>query len=228
MRTIAVTSDALARLGPEQAVLWFGDASVVRLQPDVGTLRVSSTPSDADVFVDGQLLGRTPFERGVCSGQHRVRVRHRIGAFQAVATVVRGRTESVDAALKPSVAMVGAVDTAQGSLRALPELAAQIDRMLPSVVTTYRAAARVELPPEIPRWTDQSAVDLVAAADVRDSAAVVAAAAARQRELRCAAAFWRGAAGGDGRERGAGRSAAVLERSRRRPIGSGGWRARTT
>jgi hypothetical protein len=172
VRTIAVTSDALARLEPDQAVLWFGDASVVRLQPDVGTLRVVSTPPDADVFVDGQLLGRTPFERGVCAGQHRVRVRHRIGAFNVVANVVRGRTESIDAALKPSVAMVGAADTVQGSLRALPELAAQVDRMLTSTVTTYRAAARVELPPEVPRWTDQSAVELVAAADHDDAAAV--------------------------------------------------------
>ena len=172
VRTIAVTSDALAKLGPDEAVLWFGDASVVRLQPDAGTLRVVSMPSDADVFVDGQLLGRTPFERSVCSGQHRVRVRHRIGSFSAVANVARGRTESVEATLKPSVAVVGAVETVQGSLRALPDLAGQIDRTLAAVVTTYRAATRVELPPEMPRWTDQSAVELVAAADHDDSATV--------------------------------------------------------
>jgi hypothetical protein len=172
VRTIAVTSDALAKLGPEEAVLWFGDASVVRLQPDAGTLRVASVPSDADVFVDGQLLGRTPFERSVCSGQHRVRVRHRIGSFNAVANVARGRTESVDAMLKPSVAMVGAVETAQGSLRAFPDLAARVDQTLAAVVTTYRAATRVELAPEIPRWTDQSAVELVAAADHEDGTAV--------------------------------------------------------
>jgi hypothetical protein len=173
VRTIAVTSEALAKLGPDEAVLWFGDASVVRLQPDTGTLRVVSAPSDADVFVDGQLLGRTPFERGVCSGQHRVRVRHRIGSFNAVANVSRGRTEALDAVLKPSVAVVGAVETVEGRLRALPDLAAQIDRTLASAVTTYRAAGRIDLPPEVPRWTDQSAVELVGAADHEDSAAVM-------------------------------------------------------
>ena len=75
-------------------LMWLGADSIVKPQPDVGTLRVLSTPRDADVFVDGQLLGRTPFERSVCSGQHRVRLRHRIGSYNATAAVIRGRTRS--------------------------------------------------------------------------------------------------------------------------------------
>lgn len=170
-RTIAVTSELLGRVGTEP-LLWLGDSSIVRPQPDVGTLRVLSMPADADVFVDGQLVGRTPFERSVCTGQHRVRVRHRIGSFNAAATVTRGRTEVVDTVLKPGIAFIGAVDAAQSTVRYSADLAAQIERTLTATVTSFRATTRLELPPEMQRWTDASAVELLAALDKNDGPAV--------------------------------------------------------
>lgn len=171
IRTIAVTTELLARVGSDP-LLWLGDTSVVRPQPDVGTLRVLSTPREADVFVDGQLVGRTPFERSVCSGQHRVRVRHRIGSFNATAAVARGRTEVIDTLLKPGIAVIGAVDAAQTPPRFSRELAAQIEQTLTASVSTFRAATRLDLPPEMQAWTDASAVELVAALDRNDRQAV--------------------------------------------------------
>ncbi|HEV3140638.1 MAG TPA: PEGA domain-containing protein, partial [Vicinamibacterales bacterium] len=170
-RMVTVTSDMLAKAGTDP-LLWLGDMSLVRPQPDVGTLRVLSTPRDADVFVDGQLVGRTPFERSVCSGQHRVRLRHRIGSYNATAAVIRGRTEVVDTVLKPGIAVIGAVDATQTPAKFSPDLAAQIERTLTASVSTFRAAARLDLPPELPRWTDASTVELVTAIDRNDPQAI--------------------------------------------------------
>jgi hypothetical protein len=170
-RTVTITSDMLAKIGTDP-LMWLGADSIVRPQPDVGTLRVLSTPRDADVFVDGQLLGRTPFERNVCSGQHRVRLRHRIGSYNATAAVIRGRTEVVDTVLKPGIAVLGAVDATQSPAKPSPDLAAQIERTLTASVSTFRAAARLELPAEQQRWTDASAVDLVTAIDRNDAPSI--------------------------------------------------------
>ena len=171
-RTIAVTSASLLQLGMTEAILWFGDASIVRLKPDVGTLRVTSTPSDADIFLDNQLLGRTPFERGVCAGQHRVRVRHALGSQTSDVTVASGRTALVDATIKPGLAFLGALETVQGQLQPAADLSATVERVLASGITSYALARKIELPPEAPPWTNASAAELVAAADRDDAAAV--------------------------------------------------------
>jgi len=170
-RTVTVTPDILAQAGTDP-IIWLGDTSFVRPQPDVGTLRVLSTPRDADVFVDGQLVGRTPFERNVCSGQHRVRLRHRIGSYNATASVIRGRTEIVETLLKPGIAVIGAVDATKTPAAYSADLAAQLERTLTASVTTFRAAAKLDLPPELQRWTDASAVDLVSAIDRKDAPSI--------------------------------------------------------
>lgn len=168
-RTVAVTADALSRLAPGTPLLWFGEAGAVRMRPDIGTLRVVSAPSDADVILDGQMTGRTPFERGVCSGEHRIRVRHRIGSYSVSTTITRGRTEVVDVVLKPGVAFLGAIETVQGMLRASSDLTSTIDRTLASSLKAFRLSPPVELTPEVQRWTDTSTAELIAAADRNDS-----------------------------------------------------------
>lgn len=172
-RTVTVTTDALAQLDPEQPIMALGDLSVLRLRPDVGTLRVSSTPADADVFLDGQLAGRTPFDREVCSGSRRVRVRHRIGSYNVAVTITRGRTEVIDVALKPDIAFLGALDSGSGAPVPSQESTGVIDRALASTVTTFHLATRVDLPPEVTRWTDASHAQLVGAAERRDSETIV-------------------------------------------------------
>ena len=171
-RTLAVTTEALAQLEPEQPILWFGDQNVARLRPDVGTLRVASTPADADVFLDGQLAGRTPFDREVCSGARRVRVRHRIGLYDVAVTITRGRTEVIDVALKPDLAFLGAIDNSTGAPQSSPQLTSLIDRALASTVTAFHLAARVDLPPEVTRWSDASHAELLTAVESNDAEGV--------------------------------------------------------
>jgi hypothetical protein len=168
-RQLALTSAFLDTLDLTETVAWLGDAAVLRLQPDVGTLRIASTPSDADVLLDGQLVGRTPFEREVCAGAHRVRIRHRIGSYNIAATVTRGRTEAIDVPLKPDVAFLGAVD---GDGRAIPEVTALIDRALAKGLTSYHLTSRQELPPAVTPWSDTLTAELVVAVAKGDRDAI--------------------------------------------------------
>jgi len=78
-RTVSITAEAMASLDTTAPLLWFGDTSAVRMRPRCGHSSGDLVATDADVFIDGSLAGRSPFERNVCVGERRVRVRHRIG-----------------------------------------------------------------------------------------------------------------------------------------------------
>ena len=167
-RTVSITAQALATLDPASPLVWFGDSSAIRMRPDIGTLRVSSTPADADVYLDGAMIGRTPFERSVCSGEHRLRIRHRIGSYAVSAVIIRGRTEMVDVTLKPGLAFLGAIETVQSTLRASGDSTSTVDRAFASAVQSFRLAPAIDLPPQVARWTETSTAQLVAASDKGD------------------------------------------------------------
>lgn len=169
-RLLSLTVDTLDTFAPDAPVVWLGGPTLVRLRPDVGSVRIASTPTDADVFIDGQFQGRTPFERDVCSGPHRIRVRHRIGSYNLLATITRGRTESIDVPLKPDVAFLGAVEST-GAPAA--ELAAQIDRALGARLTSYHLAGRIDASPDVARWGDAETYELIGAAATGDREAVI-------------------------------------------------------
>ena len=168
-RPISITAESLATVQPGTALLWLSDAQAVRMRPDTGTMRVTSAPSDADVYLDGQLSGRTPFERSVCAGEHRVRVRHAIGSYAVTAVITRGRTEVLDVTLKPGLGFLGAVEPGGSSLRVSADATSAIDRALASTIRSFRLASPVDIPAEVQRWTDTSTVDLVTAADKGDA-----------------------------------------------------------
>ena len=171
-RTIALTAETLAQIDTSMALLWYADQNALRMRPDVGTLRVTSVPADADVYVDGALVGRSPFERRVCTGEHKVRIRHRIGSYTTSTVIARGRTEVIDTTLKPGLAFLGGVETVRGALRHSPELTTAIDSALATDVKSFRLAGLVDLPPEIQRWNDAATSDLIAAADRGDGDAM--------------------------------------------------------
>ena len=172
-RTIAITTEIARQLGQREPLLWFGDASAVRMEPNVGTLRVTSTPDGADVYFDEQLVGKAPLEREVCAGTRQVRVQHQIGAYSTVVSVLRDRLETIDAVIKPSVAVIGGVETVDQVLRASRDLGFRLEQALQAVTSTFQ---RVDLRPvtlEADRWTTLSTARLVAAADRGDDAEVV-------------------------------------------------------
>ena len=172
-RTIAITTEVARQLGQREPLLWFGNASAVQMEPNVGTLRVTSSPDGADVYIDEQLVGRAPLEREVCAGTRQIRVQHQIGAYSTVVTVLRERLETVDAAIKPSVAVIGGVETVDQTLRDSRDLGFRLEQALEAVATTFQ---RVDLRPvesEADRWTTLSTARLVSAADRGDDAEVL-------------------------------------------------------
>jgi hypothetical protein len=171
-RSIAVPGDLATRTGATDALVWPGDAAFAAMQPALGTLRVVSTPTGADVFLDGKPAGRTPFERDVCAGTHRIRVRHRIGSADALGTIALGRTETIDLAIKPEIAFLGAVDAGAARPAVSPELTARIERLLSPALTAYHVGSRLDLPADARPWADASTVELVVAAGRSDRDAV--------------------------------------------------------
>ena len=169
-RTISVTEELL-KANESAPLLWLGNNdNIVRPQPDVGTLRINSTPSNAEVFVNDQAVGSTPLDLTRCAGSYNLRVRHRkVGSFATMINVRRGQTVPVDVPLKPSIAFLGAVAATQTPPRAVPDLNNQIVQGATAILTTFRATEQLLLPPEVQRWNPQLAVSLVTALDRNDA-----------------------------------------------------------
>ena len=171
-RTIAITTEVARQLGQREPLMWFGNASAVQMEPNVGTLRVTSSPDGADVYIDEQLVGRAPLEREVCAGTRRIRVQHQIGAYSTIVSVLRDRLEAVDATIKPSVAVIGGVETVDQTLRASRDLGFKLEQALEAVTTFQRVDFR-PVESEADRWTSLSTARLVSAADRGDTAEVL-------------------------------------------------------
>lgn len=168
-RTISITED-MRKANETAPLMWLGNDNIVRPQQDVGMLRVSSTPSGAQVFVNNQPVGSTPLDLTRCSGPYTVRVRHpRVGSFATTTTVRQGQTVPVEVQLKPGIAFLGAVDATQSPSRSAPDLNSQIVQTATATLKTFRAADQLQVPNEIRRWSPQLAVDLVTALDKNDA-----------------------------------------------------------
>ncbi len=85
-------------------------ARFVKLQESVGTLNITSNASNARVYLDGELRGNTPLNlERVCSGGHRLEVKHTTGKY--VEDIVVGRDEalSFECPIRPTLAYLGLV-----------------------------------------------------------------------------------------------------------------------
>ncbi len=82
--------------------------SNVKLAKDTGSVEVSSTPSGAEVWLDGSLQGQTPLEgKELCAGTHRIQLLHGAGQYVQDIAVQRGRTLRVRGRLRPALAFLG-------------------------------------------------------------------------------------------------------------------------
>jgi tetratricopeptide (TPR) repeat protein len=97
-------------------------AEPLKLQESLASVRLTSEPPGALIFLDGEPMGRTPREiEGVCAGRHRLEVKHQAGKF--LQDLVLGRNESVtiDCPIRPTLAFLGVVAEGPNGERALPE-----------------------------------------------------------------------------------------------------------
>jgi tetratricopeptide (TPR) repeat protein len=82
-------------------------AQIVKLNDSVGRVSVASNPTDAKVYLDGDLKGNTPLEiPRVCSGKHRLEVKHATGKY--VEDIVVGADESLsfECPIRPTLAVL--------------------------------------------------------------------------------------------------------------------------
>jgi len=80
------------------------------LEESLASLQLRSEPPGARIFLDGEAMGQTPRDiEGVCSGKHRLEVKHASGKF--IQDVVLGKNESLalDCPIRPSLAFLGVV-----------------------------------------------------------------------------------------------------------------------
>lgn len=122
------------------------DAPPIRLEESTGSLSLHSEPPGARIFLDGESMGQTPKDlEGVCSGRHRLEVKHASGKF--VQDIVLGKNEqlSLDCPIRPSLAFLGVVPEGPGAERAAPDAEASLIANLSRI----KSLNFVPAPPEI-------------------------------------------------------------------------------
>jgi tetratricopeptide (TPR) repeat protein len=86
------------------------DTEPVRLEESLASLTLTSDPAGGQILVDGESMGQTPKQLdGLCSGRHRVEVKHRSGKWVKDVTLERNAALSLDCPIRPTLAFLGVV-----------------------------------------------------------------------------------------------------------------------
>jgi tetratricopeptide (TPR) repeat protein len=94
-----------------------------RMEPSLGSLQLTSDPPGAQIYLDGQPMGFTPKTLdGVCSGEHRLEVKHASGKFLQDIELDKNETLSLDCPIRPSLAFLGVVPADAGGERVVEEV----------------------------------------------------------------------------------------------------------
>ncbi len=82
-------------------------AQIVKLNDSIGRVSVTSNPTDARVFLDGEFKGNTPLELNrVCSGDHRLEVKHPTGKYVEDISVRADESLSFECPIRPTLAVL--------------------------------------------------------------------------------------------------------------------------
>jgi tetratricopeptide (TPR) repeat protein len=112
------------------------DAPPVKLLESVGSLQLTSDPPGALIFLDGESMGQTPRElERVCSGKHRLEVKHASGKFIQDVLVGRNETLSLDCPIRPSLAFLGTVAASPSGERMVREVEERLIQNLQKIKT---------------------------------------------------------------------------------------------
>jgi len=92
------------------------DLEPVKMEESLASLSLRSDPPGARILLDGESMGVTPKElEGVCSGKHRVEVKHTSGKFLQDVVLEKNESLTLDCPIRPSLAFLGVVaDSAAG------------------------------------------------------------------------------------------------------------------
>ncbi|HEY7511820.1 MAG TPA: PEGA domain-containing protein [Vicinamibacteria bacterium] len=112
------------------------DPAPVKLEESVGSLRLTSDPPGGRIFLDGEAMGVTPkdLER-VCSGKHRVEVKHAAGRFIQDITLAKDAALTLDSPIRPSLAFLGVVAESAAGERVLGDAEERIVQNLTRIAS---------------------------------------------------------------------------------------------
>jgi tetratricopeptide (TPR) repeat protein len=116
-----------------------------RLEPSLGSLELTSEPPGAQIFIDGEPMGFTPKTLdGVCSGAHRLEVKHASGKFLQDIVLDRNETLSLDCPIRPSLAFLGVVPKGASGERVAGEVREALLRNLSDRIRSLNFLAASE------------------------------------------------------------------------------------
>jgi len=108
----------------------------IRLEDSVGSLQLTSDPPGGLIYLDGEPMGQTPREiERVCSGKHRLEVKHPSGKFLQDVVVGRNEVVSLDCPIRPSLAFLGTVAEGPGGERVLADADEKLGLQLSKIRT---------------------------------------------------------------------------------------------
>lgn len=108
----------------------------LRLNESLATLALRSDPPGAAIYIDGEKKGQTPLEvGGLCSGAHRVEVKHATGKFIQDVVLAKDEALSLDCPIRPSLAFLGVVAESAGAERVAAEVEERLLRELRRIDT---------------------------------------------------------------------------------------------
>jgi len=112
------------------------DLEPVKMEESLASLSLRSEPPGAKIYLDGEAAGVTPKDlEGVCSGKHRVEVKHASGKFLQDVVLERNESLTLDCPIRPSLAFLGVVAESAGGERVAAEVQETLVRNLAKITS---------------------------------------------------------------------------------------------
>jgi tetratricopeptide (TPR) repeat protein len=112
------------------------DEPPVLLEESLASLSLKSDPPGAKILLDGEAMGVTPRDlESVCSGKHRLEVKHTYGKFIKDLTLARNESITLDCPIRPSLAFLGVVAESAAGERNVPEVEEKLLQNLTAIAT---------------------------------------------------------------------------------------------
>jgi tetratricopeptide (TPR) repeat protein len=109
-------------------------AQIVKLQESIGSLTITSNPSEASVYLDGELRGTTPVNLNrVCSGPHHLEVKHVTGKYVEDINVGPDESLSFECPIRPTLGVLGVVADEDVPERDLSDIRNKLREELPNI-----------------------------------------------------------------------------------------------
>jgi tetratricopeptide (TPR) repeat protein len=113
------------------------DLAPVVLEESLASLTLRSEPPGGRIFLDGEPMGVTPKELdGVCSGKHRLEVKHESGKFIKDLVLARNEGITLDCPIRPSLAFLGVVAEGAGGKGSIPDVEEKLAENLKEGIAT--------------------------------------------------------------------------------------------